>query len=188
METHQLIIKKDYSRLIEIAKRQYQMDSEAKRRFKIDRFKREKELKHQIEALTIALEREESVDDEVLRELTLKTIEFCVQKCFETMEMIGQEEEILEFSVIQKKSEQGPGPSSATFKIEQPSLRPLENKELVVNGKPTRPFVLTSRREEITKSVFRPDHSLPTMTIEEYLEKESQNFITGGGFVYCFNV
>ncbi|KAI8989790.1 serine/threonine protein phosphatase PP2A-associated protein [Trametes punicea] len=54
-------------------------------------------------------------------------------------------------------------------------------------GKPLRPFVLlgsnAADRARLQAQVFQPDHRLPTMTIEEYLELERQrgNIITGGG-------
>ena len=35
-----------------------------------------------------------------------------------------------------------------------------------------RPFVLTSKREEFAQGVFRSDHALPTMSIDEYLTEE----------------
>jgi immunoglobulin-binding protein 1 len=49
--------------------------------------------------------------------------------------------------------------------------------------KPLRPFIITSKREEIRQGVFRPGWRLPTMTIDEYLELERArgNIIEGGG-------
>lgn len=37
-----------------------------------------------------------------------------------------------------------------------------------------RPFVLTSKRDQLAQGVFRPDHSLPTMSIDDYLTEEIQ--------------
>jgi len=55
---------------------------------------------------------------------------------------------------------------------------PLLSKD----GKPLQPFVLTDRRTQLQKGVFRPGHNLPTMTIEEYLEEERKRggIIQGG--------
>ena len=41
-------------------------------------------------------------------------------------------------------------------------------------GKVMRPFVLTSKRDQLAQGVFRPDHSLPTMSIDDYLTEEIQ--------------
>lgn len=49
-------------------------------------------------------------------------------------------------------------------------------------GKPLRPFVITNKRTEMMNGVFRPGHSLPTMTIDEYLQQEVErgNVLSGG--------
>ena len=51
------------------------------------------------------------------------------------------------------------------------------------DGKPLRPFTLLDSRQRLQDGVFRPDHSLPTMTIDEYLEEEKRRggMIDGGG-------
>ena len=56
---------------------------------------------------------------------------------------------------------------------------PILNKD----GKPLRPFTLLDSRQRLRDGVFRPDHSLPTMTIDEYLEEEKRRggMIDGGG-------
>lgn len=55
---------------------------------------------------------------------------------------------------------------------------------------PLRPFTIlpstsSSERSRLRAEVFRPDHRLPTMTIDEYLEEENRrgNIISGGGHV-----
>ncbi|KAH9958321.1 TAP42-like protein [Russula dissimulans] len=53
-------------------------------------------------------------------------------------------------------------------------------------GKPLQPFTILpsgSDRARLQEQVFRPDHRLPTMSIDEYLEIERQrgNILTGGG-------
>jgi immunoglobulin-binding protein 1 len=54
--------------------------------------------------------------------------------------------------------------------------------------KPLRPFTIlpgstSSERSRMQAEVFRPDHRLPTMTMDDYLEEEERrgNVITGGG-------
>jgi len=51
------------------------------------------------------------------------------------------------------------------------------------DGKPLKPFVLLDRRKQIQDGVFKPGHSLPTMTIDEYLEEEKRRggIVEGGG-------
>jgi immunoglobulin-binding protein 1 len=49
-----------------------------------------------------------------------------------------------------------------------PTSGPLLSGE----GKVMRPFVLTSKRDQFAQGVFRPDHSLPTMSVDEYLTEE----------------
>lgn len=51
------------------------------------------------------------------------------------------------------------------------------------SGKPLRPFTMLDTRQRLQQGVFRPDHSLPTMTIDEYLEEEKRRggIIDGGG-------
>lgn len=50
------------------------------------------------------------------------------------------------------------------------------------DGKPLKPFMLLDSRQRLRDGVFRPDHSLPTMTIDEYLEEEKRRggMIDGG--------
>ncbi|KAJ3313702.1 hypothetical protein HDU93_004878 [Gonapodya sp. JEL0774] len=62
---------------------------------------------------------------------------------------------------------------------------PASGPLLSADGKPLRPFVITSERERFREGVFRPSHALPTMSIEEYLEIEKQrgNMLSGGGEV-----
>lgn len=42
------------------------------------------------------------------------------------------------------------------------------------SGKPLQPFTLTDKRTQLKDGVFRPGHSLPTMSIDEYLEEEKR--------------
>lgn len=42
------------------------------------------------------------------------------------------------------------------------------------SGKPLQPFTLTDKRTQLRDGVFRPGHSLPTMSIDEYLEEEKR--------------
>lgn len=68
---------------------------------------------------------------------------------------------------------------SEDFKIDRiqqidPNTALLDSK-----GRVQRPFVITSR-QDVQKTVFRPGHSLPTMSIDEYLDREMErgNFLS----------
>lgn len=63
------------------------------------------------------------------------------------------------------------------------TLANLRGPILDKSGKPLRPFTLLDSRTRLQQGVFRPDHSLPTMTIDEYLEEERKRggIIEGGG-------
>ena len=63
--------------------------------------------------------------------------------------------------------------------LNNPTGGPLLNEE----GKPLKPFRLLNSRQRLRDGVFKPDHSLPTMTIDEYLaeEKRRGGMIDGGG-------
>ncbi|OAA62581.1 tor signaling pathway regulator [Niveomyces insectorum RCEF 264] len=54
---------------------------------------------------------------------------------------------------------------------------------LTAEGKPRQPFTIVGRRADLAKTVFRPGHNLPTMSIDEYLAEERRrgNVIEGGG-------
>ena len=51
------------------------------------------------------------------------------------------------------------------------------------DGKPLKPFTLLDNRQRLRNGVFKPDHTLPTMTIDEYLDEEKRRggMIDGGG-------
>ncbi|PJF17585.1 hypothetical protein PSACC_02650 [Paramicrosporidium saccamoebae] len=56
---------------------------------------------------------------------------------------------------------------------------PLEAKPIKPVSPPTvskitQPFVLVKDRQQVARDVFRPGHSLPTMTVDEYLNLERQ--------------
>jgi immunoglobulin-binding protein 1 len=52
------------------------------------------------------------------------------------------------------------------------SSLPKSGPLLSGEGKVLRPFVLISKRDEFGRGVFRPDHALPTMSVEDYLTEE----------------
>ena len=171
-------------------------DPTARRNAKIMRFKEEKALKQKLEYL----QRNPSVlqnDDAVSRDLQLTNIAYCTHQTFQSLESIGQELHILslappspppDYNQTSRDARERDGrevneysdrldarPSHLSAGMRGPLL---DNK-----GKPLRPFTLTGKRQEFREGVFRPDHSLPTMSIDEYLEEERKRggMIDGGG-------
>jgi hypothetical protein len=141
------------------------------------------------------LAKQQNSDEEDLREYHKATIKLAIMQAVQSLEMI-----ILELDMLAK----APPPS------EQPSTSQAEEDELLrrghkddgyserldtlpgaikggallsKDGKPLRPFTLIDKRQQLQAGVFRPGHSLPTMTIDEYLEEERRRggIIEGGG-------
>lgn len=134
-------------------------------------------------------------DDDVLREAYLLTLKLKTQQTFQTLEMIAQELQIL------KMAPPSPPPEPRAPLQDQRHRERRTNDEysdrldissagrgmngaiLSKEGRPLRPFTLLDSRQRLQQGVFRPDHNLPTMTIDEYLEEEKRRggIIEGGG-------
>lgn len=171
-------------------------DAALRRETKIRRFKEEKSLKQKLEYMR-QNPRMVQEDESKARELQLTEIAYCTHQTFASLEGIAQELHILSMAPPAPPSDQnGQIPSDArerergkfaagyTERLDGPShlSAGLKGPLLDKNGKPLRPFTLLAR-DEIRQGVFRPDHSLPTMTIDEYLEEERRRggMIEGGG-------
>ncbi|OTB08274.1 hypothetical protein M426DRAFT_317388 [Hypoxylon sp. CI-4A] len=175
-------------------------DPAVRRNAKIANFKAEKELKSKLEYMRKSPRYlEDGGDEEAVRELYLTNIAFCVHMAFQGLESLNREMEILaqapaplmpqSTTTVQedeRRRREGLGHDGYSDRLDQPLSSvlsrgngPLLSKE----GKPLRPFTLTSNRQEIQRGVFRPGHNLPTMSIDEYLEEERRqgNIIEGGG-------
>ncbi|KAI8806726.1 TAP42-like protein [Cladochytrium replicatum] len=161
--------------------------AERQRAEKIARFKRERALNESLKLL-----REQSVrstststeadteDDEIGRELTLKMLELRAIRAMEHLGMIKDEKKLLQ-KVAEHLREHGELKTAA----QQPSRMNRDGPLMNEKGQPLRPFVITSRREQLQQQVFGPGYNLPTMTVDEYLQREMErgNVITGGGEV-----
>ncbi|CAG8532622.1 11153_t:CDS:2, partial [Dentiscutata erythropus] len=159
-------------------------DVAKKRMEKIERYKREKETKAKLEMLQKQLFSIGDDDKEdINREYILTFIDLFIQKSIEQLLSIKQEADLL--NQMRKMEEIGQSSSVEMRddnRIETVS-RDHNGPLLSQDGRPLRPFVITSQREAIKERVFRPSWRLPTMTIDEYLEQEAQrgNIIQGGG-------
>lgn len=135
-------------------------------------------------------------DDNALRELFLAEIELSTHQTFHALDMIAQELKILTLlpmSVSPQPQELGAdGRERKGLRNDEYSDR-LDGSQLLnknkaapildKNGKPLKPFTILGNRQALRDGVFKPDHSLPTMTIDEYLEEEKRRggMIEGGG-------
>ncbi|KAL9104554.1 MAG: hypothetical protein Q9163_000528 [Psora crenata] len=172
-------------------------DAATRRNIKISRFRQEKDLKQKLEHLAQNPGALQS-DDNVLRELFLAEVELSTHQTFQTLDMIAQEFKTLAL----KPSTPPPGPTEreADYRerngLQQDthsdrlahSLSQLYQNRfagplLSKDGKPLQPFTLLDSRQRLQNGVFKPDHALPTMTIDEYLaeEKRRGGIIDGGG-------
>ena len=172
-------------------------DAGVRRDTKITRFKQEKELKMKLEYLSRVPHALQG-DDTAVRELYTAEIELSTHNAFHSLDMIAQELKILALLPVpstpslnreEKDGRERSGKKKDAYSERlDPPLSHLLNKGkagpiLDKNGKPLKPFTLVNNRQEFQAGVFRPDHNLPTMTIDEYLDEEKRRggIMKGGG-------
>ncbi|THU99050.1 hypothetical protein K435DRAFT_964626 [Dendrothele bispora CBS 962.96] len=152
-------------------------------------------------------EEDDSETDEILRSTVLLLLRLCFVQANSQLQMMDQELELLKNAP--PPIAYSPRPEAARAREQEDSRRRQKESEendmwkldapatgpgtasqgplLDQSGKPLRPFTIlpsgTSDRARLQSQVFRPDHNLPTMTIDEYLEieRERGRIITGGG-------
>ncbi|SPN99610.1 related to TAP42, component of the Tor signaling pathway [Cephalotrichum gorgonifer] len=172
-------------------------DAAAKRVSKIANFKAEKALKEKLALLKRNPRYLEQGDEELVREVHLANVEFCVHKTFQELESSSRELEMLSHAPTAPPAHPSApsdprhraGAAAPTDGYSERLDAPLGSMLgrggplLAKNGKPLQPFTLVGNRQELKKGVFRPGHNLPTMSIDEYLEEERRqgNIIEGGG-------
>jgi hypothetical protein len=149
------------------------------RQLKIDSYKQTKQLELKISGWQ---SNDDNEDDEEIRDLKLKMVELALYRSAENLRFIIEELEMIEYALER----------DAVLKLQglkiQDDVRLDVNKKVIDNstaimdkdGKVQRPFVITSKRSEFESGVFRPGHCLPTMSIDEYLDKEMErgNFLS----------
>lgn len=169
-------------------------DPAARRETKIRRFREEKDLKQKLEYLQRNPQALQN-DDEMYRSLHLAQTAYCTHQTFQALESISQELHILSMAPSNPRPGQDSQPHDArqrngrgdgySERLDSPSQLSagLSGPMLSADGKPLRPFTLLGTRQRMQDGVFRPDHSLPTMTIDEYLDEERRRggMIEGGG-------
>ncbi|KAF8343969.1 TAP42-like protein [Cantharellus anzutake] len=151
---------------------------------------------------------EEPYEEDGVRETTLLLIRLFYGQAHTQLEQLEMEAQLLKSAPSDEElggeDEEGEGSGEddrrrkrneeedETWKLDPPVARggpdgrgPL----LDAQGKPLRPFTIVSSssqavdRASLQEKVFRADHRLPTMTIDEYLAEEARrgNIISGGG-------
>lgn len=126
------------------------------RHAKVQRFKYIKELEQQT-SINVLIK--EHADEELLRQQRVLFLRLLVAKAEDALELVESE-----LQLLLGKGEEGEHRFSTT---------PPQHSSKV--SKVTRPFVLTRTRTDMASTVFRPGHTLPTMTIDEYLELEHKH-------------
>lgn len=174
-------------------------DPAARRNAKIANFRIEKELKSKLAYMRNSPRyREDGGNEEAVRELHLANTAFCTHMAFQGLEGVNKEAEVLAMAPVtllpetttveadERRRVMTDGQNGYSERLDPP-LKRLESAFsgplLSTEGKPLRPFTLTSDRQGIQQGVFRPGHNLPTMSIDEYLAEERRqgNIIEGGG-------
>lgn len=174
-------------------------DAAAKRNGKIASFKAEKQLKDKLEVLRRNPRYADTGDEELVREVHLANITFCVHTAFNSLDSLNRELDLLAqapdpattttTNTEDTRHQQREEAFDPTLRLDGPLRQRIGNSGplLSKNGKPLQPFTLlgsgSKARSELARGVFRPGHNLPTMSIDEYLEEERRrgNIIEGGG-------
>lgn len=137
-------------------------------------------------------------DDAVAREVHMTHIALSVHQAFQALESIALEIQILSFhpptdgsaptdrQAPDDRSRHGRREDGYSDRLDGPLSQLSRGRGgpiLSKDGRPLQPFTLLDSRQMLRDGVFRPDHSLPTMTIDEYLEEEKRRggMIEGGG-------
>lgn len=161
-----------------------QLASSAKsREEKIRRYKLEKSLEQQIEALS------KSQDEDSMRQATLLSLRLHSFKALDALSSLVYEKSMLSqisedpnsnFAGDRDERERKRWNQEHNPRLEQSTAtQPL----LSSKGKVNRPFMLVNSRDQLQKSVFGTGQHLPTMTVEEYIDEEIKRggIIQGGG-------
>jgi len=134
---------------------------------------------------------DDSLDEEdLMRETTLLVMRLLWVEGFSKLSNIDEELTLLRSVPLEppQASSQSRDHPDESWKLDLPQsshgsagFGPMLNS----SGKPLRPFTIlpSTSRAALQAQVFRPDHRLPTMTVDEYLEEERRrgNIISGGG-------
>ncbi|TPX34213.1 hypothetical protein SmJEL517_g03124 [Synchytrium microbalum] len=149
---------------------------------KIARYKREKETKKRLEDL-LSRRKDQEIDEDIERDIILTSGRLYAQTALESIRLIRDERVILlEMEQIKRDKSHELSSQLENNSDTRVALKDRTGPLMNPQGRIMRPFVITSKREEVRRGVFRPGWNLPTMTIEEYLDLEMErgNMLSGG--------
>lgn len=137
---------------------------------KIARFKAEKEAERKMRVL---MERAstrglEDDDEEGERDAALTILQSAVRRALDGLSSLDQEMEILRYGARQRARGVDPREKATRARPKGPPPG--------MGGLPAS-FRIVSEREKVREGVFRPSHSLPTYTVEEWGEIEMQRAV-----------
>ncbi|CAE6357709.1 unnamed protein product [Rhizoctonia solani] len=132
------------------------------------------------------------MDDETRRELTIVLLRLLYAQAQSSLQQIVDEVQILRNMPPPSSSHSQPEPnkpSDDTWRLDITPRGGPDGRGPIMDsqGRPLRPFTILpsnfAERTRLQNEVFRPDHRLPTMTIDEYLAEEERrgNILRGGG-------
>lgn len=179
-------------------------NAETRRNTKISNFKAEKALKQKLAYLRknpaygdLDAADGSGGDEEVVRTVHLANLALSVHLSFQQLESLNREAEILEqapeplipqSSTVEedeRRRQESMRQDGYTERLDRPfkRLQSFNGPMLSKEGKPLQPFTIVGTRQDLAKTVFRPGHNLPTMSIDEYLDEEKRRggIIEGGG-------
>ncbi|PXF40224.1 Immunoglobulin-binding protein 1 [Gracilariopsis chorda] len=138
-----------------------------KREEKIARLKMEKAAEKQLQNLMEKLEKRSATDDDDtdLRHASIIVLQSAVRRALDMFSSLQEEIEILRFAERQRSKGVDP-------RVKAEQARPKRPPPGIGDMPPT--FRIVNEREQERAAVFRPSHSLPTYTIEEWGEIEAR--------------
>lgn len=126
---------------------------------KLRKYKEKKELEEKINLMRVAVEREDDLDDDVLRAFFMSLIQFSILESEEELKFLDQEKLMLDF-----RKQQSPGSSELDPHPQHKHPHPHHHRH---QQRPLKPIIIT--RDALQKAVYgRGYPSMPTMTVEEF--------------------
>lgn len=168
MDRLRLLSESERDRVVDSAPEAIQTPTQ-KREEKIARFKLEKAAEKRLEHLMHRLkERENEDDEEGEREAYLVVIQSGVRRALDLHHHLDTEMQLLQYA--QRLRGKGIDPSAHAQRARPKGPIPG------MGGMPST-FKIVSERERVREGVFRPSHSLPTYTVEEWGEIEASRLM-----------